>query len=227
LNKPPDLCFAEVGARAQGVEKLEQPSSTERGEASTRKPPAHRPEPPETSLAVQDYCDPRQRYCRYRCSTRCCSGRRTVRVFARLCLMWSIDVDVRGSRGNEIDSNLAHRISSRAARSLAMAGACSHPRQAPAVRGFDEMAAIPISTKGRIMNYRFIAAVVLVIPSLAQAFQPIPVPECHAAGSDASAQETIDAQSVEPDGSSQGHTTGRAAMRWTPFPNAPAHSTRF
>jgi len=42
------------------------------------------------------------------------------------------------------------------------------------------------------MNCRFIAAVALVIPSLAQAFQPIPVPECHSAGSDASAQETID-----------------------------------
>ena len=59
LNKPPDLCFAEVGAQAQGIEKLEQPSSTERGEASTRKPPAHSPEPPESSLAVQDCCDPR------------------------------------------------------------------------------------------------------------------------------------------------------------------------
>ena len=41
----------EAGAQAQGIDKREQPSSTERGEASTRKPPAHSPEPPEISLA--------------------------------------------------------------------------------------------------------------------------------------------------------------------------------
>src|SRR6516225_7241773 len=43
------------------------------------------------------------------------------------------------------------------------------------------------------MNRRFIAAAVLVIPSLSQAFQPIPVPECHAAAPDATVRETIDA----------------------------------
>jgi hypothetical protein len=48
----------ESGAQAQGIEKLEQPSSTERGEASTRKPPAHSPEPPEISLADRYYCEP-------------------------------------------------------------------------------------------------------------------------------------------------------------------------
>jgi hypothetical protein len=50
-----------------------------------------------------------------------------------------------------------------------------------------------VATKGKIMNRRLIAAAVFVIPSVSQAFQPIPVPECHAAGRDAPAQETIDA----------------------------------
>ena len=43
------------------------------------------------------------------------------------------------------------------------------------------------------MKRRHLAAAALVIPTLSQAFQPIPVPECQAAGSNASVQETIDA----------------------------------
>ncbi|MFM0363719.1 hypothetical protein [Paraburkholderia sediminicola] len=43
------------------------------------------------------------------------------------------------------------------------------------------------------MSLRSLAATVLVIPSLSQAFQPIPVPECQAAGANASVQETVDA----------------------------------
>ncbi|QBR01165.1 hypothetical protein E1956_28525 [Paraburkholderia pallida] len=43
------------------------------------------------------------------------------------------------------------------------------------------------------MCRRYIAAAAFLIPTLSQAFQPIPVPECRAAGPDASAQATIDA----------------------------------
>src|SRR6266702_6834305 len=48
----------EAGAQAQGIDKPEQPSSTERGEASTRKPPTHSPEPPGFSLADRGHCKP-------------------------------------------------------------------------------------------------------------------------------------------------------------------------
>jgi hypothetical protein len=55
------------------------------------------------------------------------------------------------------------------------------------------MAATAISMQGKIMIRRYVAFAVFVIPTLSQAFQPIPVPECHAAGPDASAQETVEA----------------------------------
>ncbi|MFD1559829.1 hypothetical protein ACFSHT_30010 [Paraburkholderia silviterrae] len=43
------------------------------------------------------------------------------------------------------------------------------------------------------MCRRYIAAAALLIPTLSQAFQPVPIPQCQTAGPDASAQETIDA----------------------------------
>lgn len=41
------------------------------------------------------------------------------------------------------------------------------------------------------MSRRYITAAAFLIPTLALAFQPIPVPECQATGADASVQETI------------------------------------
>jgi hypothetical protein len=42
------------------------------------------------------------------------------------------------------------------------------------------------------MCHRYIAVAAFVIPCLSRAFEPIPVPECQAAGPNASAQETVD-----------------------------------
>ena len=43
------------------------------------------------------------------------------------------------------------------------------------------------------MCRRYIAVAAFLIPALSQAFQPVAVPECQPAGSNASVQETIDA----------------------------------